>query len=99
MLTVGQIADVFTKFVEQKIKKFPFSEGPIALESQLIKDTLVMMNRNKLFTINSQPAVNGAPSADPVLGWGPAKGYIYQKAYFEFFVPKEMIFALTEHLS
>ena len=37
------------------------------------------MNKYGFFTINSQPAVNGAPSDDKIFGWGPANGYVYQK--------------------
>ncbi|KAJ7224275.1 hypothetical protein GGX14DRAFT_649323 [Mycena pura] len=39
------------------------------------------MNRYGFLTINSQPAVNGAKSEDPVVGWGPRNGYVYQKAF------------------
>ena len=77
IVTVAAIAEVFTKFVQRSIKKFPFSEGPMTGEADLIKDLLINMNRNKFLTINSQPSVNGTPSSDPVFGWGPAKGYIY----------------------
>ena len=37
------------------------------------------MNELGFLTINSQPAVNGAPSDDKVFGWGPSNGYVYQK--------------------
>ena len=57
------------------------------------------MNQSKLLTINSQPNVNGVPSSDPIFGWGPAKGYIYQKAYFEFFIPEQLVAPLVEHLN
>lgn len=57
------------------------------------------MNQNKLFTINSQPRVNGVKSTDPAFGWGPEKGYVYQKAYFEFFVHQTVIEKLAEHLA
>jgi len=43
------------------------------------------MNSAGFFTINSQPSVNGAASDDPVHGWGGPKGFVYQKAYLEFF--------------
>jgi len=43
--------------------------------------------------------VNGAPSADPKFGWGPKNGYVYQKAYIEFFIPAELIGLLIEHLN
>ena len=52
---VANIVEVFKKFIQKSIKKFPFSEGPISAESVFIKDTLVTMNENKLLTINSQP--------------------------------------------
>jgi hypothetical protein len=38
-----------------------------------------------------QPPVNGAPSDDPVYGWGPQGGYVYQKAYLEFFTSRENV--------
>lgn len=65
----------------------------------MIKDALVTLNQNKFLTINSQPQVNGAPSNDPLVGWGPGKGYIYQKAYFEFFIPAQFLDPLIEHLN
>ena len=57
------------------------------------------MNQNKLLTINSQPRVNGAKSTDPSYGWGPEKGYVYQKAYIELFVHDKLIQKLVEHLN
>jgi methylenetetrahydrofolate reductase (NADPH) len=35
--------------------------------------------------VGSQPAVDGAPSSDEIVGWGPRGGYVYQKAFVEFF--------------
>ncbi|PIO77814.1 methylenetetrahydrofolate reductase [Teladorsagia circumcincta] len=32
-----------------------------------------------ILTVNSQPSVNGAPSTDPLVGWGKPGGYCYQK--------------------
>jgi hypothetical protein len=32
-----------------------------------------------------QPAVDGRPSTDPEVGWGGPGGFVYQKAYIEFF--------------
>jgi len=95
---LDHISDVFCAFVEKKIKKFPFAEGPISAETFDIRDILIKLNKNRFFTINSQPAINGVPSTDPVYGWGPAKGYVFQKAYFEFFVPPEMIDTLVAYL-
>jgi len=43
------------------------------------------MNSHGFLTINSQPRVNAAPSEHPVFGWGPSGGFVWQKAYVEFF--------------
>lgn len=51
-----------------------------------------------MFTINSQPPVNGIKSSDVKYGWGPSDGYCYQKEYYEFFVPKEVMKLLAEYL-
>ena len=45
-----------------------------------------------------QPAVNGASSTDPVFGWGISGGYVYQKAYLEFFISREYAGALIRVL-
>ena len=42
-------------------------------------------------TINSQPRVNGVPSADPHVGWGGTDGYVFQKAYVEFFTTPQLM--------
>jgi len=42
--------------------------------------------------------VNGVPSTDPKYGWGPKYGFVFQKAYYEFFIPQELLPALIEHL-
>jgi methylenetetrahydrofolate reductase (NADPH) len=56
------------------------------------------MNQSGIFTINSQPMVNGIPSEDLTYGWGPPGGYIYQKNYLEFLISQEHIEALTSLL-
>ena len=52
---MAAVADVFSRFVQRQIKKFPFSEGSFTAESDLIRETLVALNTNKLLTVNSQP--------------------------------------------
>jgi methylenetetrahydrofolate reductase (NADPH) len=37
-------------------------------------------------------------SNDKIFGWGPDKGFIYQKAYFEFFVPNKLLHPLIDFL-
>jgi hypothetical protein len=53
VLSIDQISEVFIAFVTRKIKKFPFSEGPMTAESNDIRDVLVKFNKNRIFTINS----------------------------------------------
>jgi methylenetetrahydrofolate reductase (NADPH) len=92
------MSDVFISYLSGKIKKFPFSEGPIAAETSDISESLRELNSNKILTINSQPKVNGVKSSDTKFGWGPDNGYIYQKAYFEFFIHPQLIQPLVEFL-
>ena len=52
-----------------------------------ISRELIRLNDERhWWTVGSQPAVDGVPSADPVHGFGPRGGYVYQKAFVEFFV-------------
>ncbi len=93
------ISEVFVNYLTGKIKKYPFSEGSLQLETKVIIDPLVKMNTNYIFTINSQPKVNGVPSSDDKFGWGPKQGFVYQKAYYEFFIPKELLEPLVSYLN
>ncbi|KAG0220573.1 hypothetical protein BGX31_010837 [Mortierella sp. GBA43] len=43
-------------------------------------------------------AVNGVRSDDKVHGWGPKNGYVYQKAYLEFFVSPEDLAELVKKI-
>merc|ERR1712072_1235609 len=52
---------------------------------------LIKLNDLGLLTINSQPRVNASLSTDPYVGWGPTGGFIYQKAYCEFFCTKDLL--------
>lgn len=57
----------------------PWNDEPLAAETSLMKEELLRVNRRGILTINSQPNVNGRPSSDPVVGWGPSGGYVFQK--------------------
>lgn len=98
VLSFQDITTVFVNFLLGKIRKYPFSEGSLQPETETIMDPLIKMNANKLFTINSQPKVNGMPSTDPKYGWGPKFGYVFQKAYYEFFIPKDLLEPLIAFL-
>lgn len=91
------VMDVFTRFQKKELTRLPWSETEeLATETSLIVVPLVWMNRNGLLTINSQPRVNGAPSSDVTVGWGGVGGYVYQKAYVEFFAMKDKVDLLFE---
>ena len=44
-----------------------------------------------IFPINSQPSLNGVSSNNQQFGWGKKNGFVYQKAYLECFVNKNII--------
>ncbi|TKS77864.1 Methylenetetrahydrofolate reductase [Collichthys lucidus] len=76
----------------------PWNDEPLAPETNLLKDELEKVNRRGVLTINSQPNINGKSSTDPIVGWGPAGGYVFQKAYLEFFTSSENVTALLKVL-
>lgn len=57
----------------------PWNDDPLATETNLLKEQLEKVNRRGILTINSQPNINGKPSTDPIVGWGPSGGYVFQK--------------------
>jgi len=81
-----QIFAVFAKYIEGTVPRLPWCEGSLSLETGPLREQLVQINNYGFLTINSQPKVNGAPSDDSAVGWGGPGGYVYQKAYVEFFV-------------
>lgn len=100
---LGEIKDfddvvrAFVRFQKGDVARLPWSEADeLHKETGLIGDQLRWLNSSGLLTINSQPRVNGAPSHDPVLGWGGRGGYVYQKAYVEFFAVQNVVDALFE---
>ncbi|KAK3391048.1 methylenetetrahydrofolate reductase-domain-containing protein [Podospora didyma] len=87
---VADIANMFVRYLNKEIEYLPWSEAPLTSEADLIKDDLIDLNKRGLITVNSQPAVNGVKSSHPVFGWGPANGYVYQKAYLELLVSPDI---------
>jgi len=86
---VQQVCDTFVSYLNGQIDSLPWNDTPLSQESNLINDQLKRMNAKGFLTINSQPKVNGVPSDDPIHGWGGPRGYVYQKAYIEFFTSPE----------
>lgn len=89
--SIREIAEIFVKYLENKVDSLPWSEAPISNEASVIKQQLVDLNRRGLLTVNSQPAVDGVKSSHPIYGWGPVNGYVYQKAYLELLVSPDLI--------
>ena len=65
-----------------QVKELPWNQDELAAETLPFVDKLAHINRHGILTINSQPNVNGAPSTDPVSGWGRPGGYVFQKVNF-----------------
>ena len=77
--TLEEIGQLFANFCRGRVASLPWSEDAPAPETGVISEHLARLNELGFLTINSQPAVNGAASNDPVHGWGPSNGYVYQK--------------------
>ncbi len=93
-----EVYEVFARFCRGEIKQLPWCDTPVRGETSHITEELVKMNRQGLLTINSQPQVNGASSTAPDVGWGGAGGFVYQKAYVEFFLAPQQLERLLECL-
>ena len=65
----------------------PWSEQTLSEETNTIAHQLLALNAKGWWTVASQPAVNGVRSTDPVFGWGPKNGLVFQKPFVEFFLP------------
>lgn len=92
------ITSLFAKFCRNELKALPWSSQPPSKETSVINSQLAKMNELGYLTINSQPSVDGASSEDVTHGWGPAGGYVYQKAYLEFFVAPNLLDELVRRI-
>jgi len=75
----------------ESVKCLPWNDYEIEEdgETSLIKDRLIELNKKGILTINSQPNANAVPSDDKILGWGGKNGFVFQKAYLEFFISRK----------
>lgn len=89
--SIKDLSEIFISFLSGKLDRLPWSDSPITAEADDIKDHLIALTQRGFLTINSQPAINGIKSSDPVYGWGPKNGFVYQKAYLELLVPSYLI--------
>ncbi len=103
--TEQDVWDIFKRYLTGErddrgamVSKTIFNEEKLDPETELIKEHLIRVNNSGVITINSQPAVNCAPSTDSRVGWGTPGGYVFQKAYLEFFTAEENVIALLQVL-
>ncbi|KAF5389318.1 hypothetical protein D9757_003380 [Collybiopsis confluens] len=82
--SLEDLTAMFLKYLHSQGSS-PFSSSPILDETKLILPHLQRLTKRGWWTIGSQPAVDGASSSDPVVGWGPQNGYVFQKCFVEFF--------------
>ncbi|KAI0031433.1 methylenetetrahydrofolate reductase-domain-containing protein [Vararia minispora EC-137] len=94
----SDVCSLFQRFCTKDLSALPWSDLEPSLETSVIAEQLAKMNSLGFLTINSQPAVDGVRSDDKIHGWGPANGYVYQKAYLEFFVSPELLDVLVPHI-
>ncbi|KAJ3526405.1 hypothetical protein NM688_g8266 [Phlebia brevispora] len=95
---LADITKVFGDFCLGKLPALPWSDTAPSLETSVISQQLAKLNEMGFLTINSQPAVDGVRSDDKVHGWGPSNGFVYQKAYLEFFVSPELLDTLIPYI-
>ncbi|XP_015058397.1 methylenetetrahydrofolate reductase 2-like [Solanum pennellii] len=97
---LNSVEDIYEKFKDYclgKLRSCPWSElDGLQPETKIINEKLGQVNTKGFLTINSQPAVNAEKSDSPSVGWGGPGGYVYQKAYLEFFCSQEKLNALVE---
>ncbi|OAL24035.1 methylenetetrahydrofolate reductase [Fonsecaea nubica] len=97
--SLRDVTSLFVRFLQGDLERLPWSEGAISSEADIIKDDLLQLNTHGFLTINSQPAVDGASSTHPIYGWGPAGGWVYQKAYLELLVFPSMFKTVMDRLN
>ncbi len=59
----------------------------------------VVQSENNCFSDTHSKKPHFLIGNDPRLGWGPPGGYVFQKAYLEFFTSEEIVVALLQVLN
>jgi len=97
--SVNDVSQLFVNYCRGQLNGLPWCDQALNPETDIIRERLAMLNSMGYLTINSQPAVNGVPSSDKTHGWGPSNGYVYQKAYLEFFVSADELDGLLGRIA
>ncbi|KAI3335039.1 methylenetetrahydrofolate reductase 2 [Ustulina deusta] len=90
---------LFVHHLKGELAAIPWSEEEVHEETEAITGQLIRLNQRGLWTVASQPAVNGFRSEDPTFGWGPPYGFVFQKAFVEFFISAAEWNTLREKLA
>ena len=83
----SDLTTIFERYVRGEIEAMPWSEEALNAETNTIRNQLITLIQRGWWTVASQPAVNCIPSTHNIFGWGPKNGFVYQKAFVEFFLP------------
>ncbi|KAI8965720.1 MTHFR-domain-containing protein [Daldinia sp. FL1419] len=89
---------LFVRHLKKELPAIPWSEEEFNEETEMIAEQLIQLNLKGWWTVASQPAVNGLRSSDRIFGWGPQQGFVFQKAFVEFFIPDAEWKVLLEKL-
>lgn len=82
------IGKLFDQHIRGALDQLPWSEGPLSPETARIQPQLCkLIEERGWWTIASQPAIDGLRSEDAIFGWGPRGGFVFQKAFVEFWIP------------
>lgn len=86
--TRQEIGKLFVRHVQGDLESLPWSEGDVNAETAVIgKELVALIEHRGWWTVASQPSVDGVSSSDPIFGWGPAGGFVFQKSFVELFIP------------
>lgn len=100
--SAADLSSLFTRYLhcDPATPTTPFCDMPLSPESETILPYLIALNtaERAYWTVGSQPAVDATRSEDPVHGWGPPGGYVFQKSFAEFFVPLAQVQRLERKL-
>ncbi|KIK69737.1 hypothetical protein GYMLUDRAFT_79816 [Collybiopsis luxurians FD-317 M1] len=94
--SLEDLTAMFLKYLNSQIYSTPFSSDPILDETKLILPHLQKLTERGWWTVGSQPAVDGIHSSDPVVGWGPRTGYVFQKSFVEFFCTEDDLITIEQ---
>ncbi|KAJ9661685.1 methylenetetrahydrofolate reductase 1 [Neophaeococcomyces mojaviensis] len=109
--SAADITDLFKRHVTGELHAVPWSddvdadgvsntgEGALRAETEHIRKELLDLINQGYWTLASQPAIDGVRSDHPTFGWGPkGEGFVFQKAFVEFFCASSAWPALRQKL-